>query len=170
MTTDRRPAYNGKLIKVYREQVRLPNGRTVSLEIIRHPGAALIVPLLTKDSLLMLRQFRAAAGGFLFELPAGTRDGAESELSCARREIVEETGYAARRFTVLGDIFPVPGYSTERIRIFKAQGLSKRVACLEEDEVATVHVLTRRQVRRLFRSGKIKDAKTICALAMVGWL
>ncbi|MGE5308705.1 MAG: NUDIX domain-containing protein [Deltaproteobacteria bacterium] len=164
------PVYQGRLIKLYRERVRLPNGRTVELEIIRHPGAALIVPLLSKERLLLLRQFRAAVGGYLYELPAGTRDADETPLSCARREIVEETGYSASKFTVLGDIFPVPGYSTERIRIFKAEGLRKKERCLEADEVATVHELSRQEVRRLFRKGAIKDAKTICALAMLGWI
>lgn len=163
-------AYDGKLIKLYRENVDLPNGNTIQLEIIRHPGAALIVPFLTAGTILMLRQFRAAVGGFIYELPAGTRGQGESVLSCARREIVEETGYAAGKLTVLGDIFPVPGYSTEKIRIYKAERLVRKTTALEEDEVATVFSADRKKIKSLFRTRRIKDAKTICALAMAGWL
>lgn len=165
-----KPVYDGKLIKLYSRRVTLPNGYTVDLEIIEHPGAALIVPFVSRDRIVMLRQYRAAVGRFLFELPAGTRNKGESELSCAKREIVEETGYTARRFTVMGDIFPVPGYSTEKIRIFRAQGLVLKKSCLEADEVVSVHLFTRAAVARLFKAKKISDAKTICALAMCGWL
>jgi ADP-ribose pyrophosphatase len=138
--------------------------------IIRHPGASVIVPFVSRDIVLMLRQFRRAAGRYLYEFPAGTRDGSESALSCARREIVEEAGFAARKFTLLGEIFPLPAYSTERISIFKAEGLVQKKQALDADEVLTVFSAGRKKLKALFGAGKIKDAKTICALAMIGWI
>jgi 8-oxo-dGTP pyrophosphatase MutT (NUDIX family) len=162
--------YDGRLIKLYRETVRLPNGASAELEIIKHPGAALIVPFLSKDTVLMLRQYRHAAGGYLYEFPAGTREAAESLRNCAMREIVEETGHSAGKLTLLGDIVPVPGYSTERIRIFKAERLLRSRAALEADEVATVFSAGRKKIARLFETRRIIDAKTICALAMINWI
>ena len=91
-------------------------------------------------------------------------------LSCARREIIEETGFAAKKFTYLGKIFPVPGYSTECIFIYKAEDLTAREHVAEADEVIEAGVFTRADIRKLFRSGKIVDAKTISAFAMFGWL
>ncbi len=137
--------YSGRLLKVYKRALTLPNGHRTTLEVIRHPGAALIVP-------------------------AGTIGKGESALACAKREIIEETGYRGRSFVRLGHIFPVPGYSTEKIVIFKASGLVKTAAAIEADEVISSFSVSRSRLRRLFRSGKIVDAKTICALAMCGWL
>lgn len=162
--------YSGKLLKVYKRALTLPNGHRTALEVIRHPGAALIVPMLSKDKVILLRQFRSAAGGYIYELPAGTIGKGESALACAKREIIEETGYRGRSFVRLGHIFPVPGYSTEKIVIFKATGLVKTVAAVEADEVISSFAVSRSRLRRLFRSRKIVDAKTICALAMCGWL
>jgi len=162
--------FNGKLLKVYVGRQRLPHGYVATFEMIRHPGAALIVPFLSKDKIIMLRQLRPVIGSYIYELPAGTLDKNESPLSCARREIVEETGYSASKFTLLGKIYPVPGYSTERIFIYKAEGLRKQEREMEEDEVIESRIFTRAEVMRLFRRGKIVDAKTIAALAFCGWL
>jgi ADP-ribose pyrophosphatase len=162
--------FKGKLLRVSVRKQRLPNGFLASLEVIDHVGAALIVPFLSRDKILVLRQFRPVINGYLYELPAGTLDRHESVASCARREIVEETGYACSELTRLGEIYPVPGYSTEKIVIFKARRLYKKAVDAEKDEVIQVKVLSKAQVRDLFKKRKIKDAKTICALAMVGWL
>jgi ADP-ribose pyrophosphatase len=162
--------FKGKLIAVSIKQQLLPNGFLARLEVVDHIGAALIVPELGRDKILILRQFRPVINEYLYELPAGTLNKGESAFFCARREIVEETGYAAGKLTRLGEIYPVPGYSTEKIVIFKAQRLFKRIVAAEQDEVIQVKTVTRSQVRKLFRKGKIKDAKTICALAMAGWL
>ena len=162
--------FKGKLLRLYTKTVRLPNGYRACLEMIEHPGAALVVPFLSRDRIIMLKQFRPVVNKYLYEAPAGTLDRNEPPLACARREIVEETGYSAARFSRLGEIYTVPGYSTEKITIYKAQGLQKRHRVPEEDEVIETLVVTRRQVKALFRKGAITDAKTICALSMCGWL
>jgi len=148
----------------------LPNGNRVRLDMIIHPGAALIIPFLKADRLIMLRQWRPVIRQYLLELPAGTLDHQEPALTCAKRELMEETGYAAKRMTKLGKIHPVPGYSTEIIHIYKAEGLQLRESCPEPDEILQTKILFRADVKKLFASGRITDGKTICALAMCGWV
>lgn len=151
------------------KKVCLPNGNEVRLEIIRHPGAGLVIPFLSDDKVVMIEQLRPVIGAYMYELPAGTLKRNESPLACCRREIVEETGYSAAKFKFLGAIYPVPGYSTEKIHIYAAYGLSLRSREPEADEVIRNKIVTRPQVRRLFKAGKICDAKTICAFAYCGW-
>jgi ADP-ribose pyrophosphatase len=157
-----------------------------TFEMIRHPGASLIVPFLDKNTVILLRQLRPVIDSYIYELPAGTLDKGETPLACARREIIEETGYCAKWFTPLGAIYPVPGYSTEKIFIYRAENLKKVIhnsrAPLrvpyqhkyqhhgEKDEWLEHKLFTRSQVRRLFKQGKIVDAKTICGLALCGWV
>ena len=156
---------------VYREIVKhLPNGKRTRLQLIEHPGAVLIVPLLSKDKILMLRQYRPAIGQYLLEFPAGTLERGERVAMCARRELIEETGFRAGTLKRLGKIYPVPGYSTEIITIFRAEKLTPAYAPGDADEIIQPRVMTRAQVRRLFGSGQIQDAKTIAALAMGKWL
>ncbi|MCX5707524.1 MAG: NUDIX hydrolase [Candidatus Omnitrophica bacterium] len=162
--------FKGKLISVSIKRQRLPNGYMARLEVVDHIGAALIVPVISQDKILLLRQFRPVINGYLYELPAGTLNKKESVIACARREIVEETGYSAEKFSLLGEIYPVPGYSTEKIAIFKAERLFKKEVAAEKDEVIQVKVFNRSQIKKLFKKKKLKDAKTICALAMAGWL
>lgn len=162
--------FKGKLLKVFVKKVKLPNGYTTQLEMIKHPGAALVVPFLAKGKIIFLRQFRPVINSYIYELPAGTLDRNESPLACARREIVEETGYSAKHFTLLGSIFPVPGYSTERIFIYRAELLSVKETVAERDEVITSRLFTKREIRHLFKAGRIVDAKTISALTLCGWL
>ncbi len=165
-----RPVFKGRLLNVLIKKKKLPNGYTATYEMIRHPGASLIVPFLTRDKIIMLRQLRPVIESYIYELPAGTLDRNESPLSCAKREIIEETGYEAGRFTLIGRIYPVPGYSTEKIYIYKAERLKAKARVAEKDEVIKSHILTRSAVNRLFREGKLVDAKTISALAFCGWL
>lgn len=165
-----RVIFKGKLLNLTTKRVRLPNGYVANLEIIRHPGAALIVPFLTKGRIIMLRQFRPVINSYIYELPAGTLGKGEPALSCARREIIEETGYSAEKLTRLGEIYPCPGYSTEKIIIYKAEMLKKKKRMAEADEVIKTSVFTKGRIKRLFKSGRIIDAKTISALAMCGWL
>jgi len=140
------------------------------MELVAHPGAALMVPFLDANTIIILRQYRPVIRQFLYELPAGTLHQGESLLSCAKREIIEETGYATGKLTRLGAIFPVPGYSTEQITFFKAERLRKVQAATEADEVITTCIATRAQVRQWMRRGQLQDAKTICALAFCNWL
>lgn len=162
--------FRGKLLNVFVKKVRLPNGYIARFEIIKHPGAALIVPFLKRDKIILLRQLRPVINSYIYELPAGTLSKNESPIACARREIIEETGYSTKKLTLLGDIYPVPGYSTEKIIIYKAEGLTKTERRIEKDEVMENRVVTRSEVRRLFKNGRLVDAKTIAALALCGWL
>jgi ADP-ribose pyrophosphatase len=162
--------FKGKLLKVYVKKERLPHGYLATFEMIRHPGASLVVPFLDKDTVILLRQLRPVIDSYIYEFPAGTLDKGESPISCARREIIEETGYSAKKIAFLGKIYPVPGYSTEIIYIYKAEGLRPAARIPEEDEVIEHRPFTRTQVRKLFKQGKIVDAKTICGLALCGWL
>jgi len=118
----------------------------------------------------MMRQFRPALKKYIYELPAGTLDPGESTARCARRELLEETGYRSKKLTQLGAIYPVPGYSTEVIYIFKAGQLTLTQAQPEEYEVIEIMPMTKQKVRQLFRQGKLMDAKSICTLAFCGWL
>ena len=149
---------------------RLPNGYLGTFEMIKHPGASLIVPFLTDNKIIMLRQLRPVIGSYIYELPAGTLGKNEKPFACARREIIEETGYSAKRFTLLGKIYPVPGYSTEQIYIYRAEGLARVEHEAEEDEIIETHLFTKAGIRRLFKRGGINDAKTIAALVFCGWL
>jgi ADP-ribose pyrophosphatase len=143
---------------------------SLKLPKINHPGAALIVPFLSKNKVVFLRQYRPVIKKYLHELPAGTREKEEKHLSCARRELIEETGYAAGKLIKLGYIYPVPGYSTEKIVIYKAVNLKPVKRALEKDEIITQSIVSKEKLRRLFAAGKINDAKTICAFTLCGWL
>jgi ADP-ribose pyrophosphatase len=165
-----RTVFRGKLLNVLVKKRRLPGGYLGTFEMIKHPGAALIVPFLSDNRIIMLRQLRPVIDLYIYELPAGTLGKNEPPQACARREIVEETGFSAGRLTRLGAIYPVPGYSTEKIVIYKAEGLKREKRKAEKDEVIRPAVFDKRRVRALFRRGRIVDAKTISALALCGWL
>jgi ADP-ribose pyrophosphatase len=166
----KKQVFKGKLLNVFVKKERLPNGYLANLEVVKHPGAALIIPFLTSSKTILLKQYRPVINSYIYELPAGTLDRNETPIKCARREIVEEIGYCAKKISKLGVIFPVPGYSTEKIVIFKAEQLKKEKMDIQEDEVIHPFVATKKEVRQLFRRGKIVDAKTIAAFAMCGWL
>jgi len=141
-----------------------------NIPIIKHPGAALIIPFVSRNKVILLRQYRPVIRKYMYELPAGTLEEGESVISCARRELVEETGFSAAKFVKSGYIYPVPGYSTERIMIYKALGLRLARKKLEEDEIIEHIFVDRKKVKHLFKAGKINDAKTICAFCLCGWL
>ncbi|MDD4954958.1 MAG: NUDIX hydrolase [Candidatus Omnitrophica bacterium] len=162
--------FKGRILNVSVKKVRLPNGYVTHIEIVKHPGAVLIAPLLSKDRIIMLRQFRPVINAYIYELPAGTLEKHESPMRCAGREIIEETGYKSNKLTRLGLIIPVPGYSTERIFIYKAEKLKKTKRLYQPDEVIDALIMSRQEIKRLFKAGKIVDAKTISALCMCGWL
>ena len=166
----RKTIFKGRLLAVGTEKVRLPNGHKVDLEIVEHPGAVLIVPFLNKNRVIILKQYRPVIRSYIYEFPAGTLEKGESSLKCAKREIIEETGHTAGKLTRLGKIFPVPGYSTEKIVIDKAEKLIKKERMVQVDEIIEIKIMTRKEILALFKNGRIVDAKTICALAFCGWL
>ena len=162
--------YKGRIISLVTAQRRLPNGIKTKLEIVLHPGAVLIIPFLNPQQIIFIRQYRPVIKQYLLELPAGTLKSQENPLFCAKRELSEETGYGAKKFTKIGRIFPVPGYSTEIITIYKAERLMPHPAQQDHDEMIDICPLHKNQIKKLFKAGKIIDAKTICALSLSGLL
>jgi ADP-ribose pyrophosphatase len=160
----RRTIRHGRVFDITVENVTFPNGFNVDLEILRHPGASAVVPLLGTDKVVMLKQYRHAVGDFLWEIPAGTFDGKEDPLVCAQRELTEETGYTAGGWERLGVITPVPGYSDERIHLFLALDLAPAAQNLDQDELLEVYPLPLSEVVEMIMAGKIEDAKTIAGI------
>ncbi len=164
--------YQGRVIHVDHDVVRFPDGSTGVLEMVRHPGAAAIVPFVDDPGsadprVLLIRQFRHAADGQLWEIPAGTLAPEESPAACARRELAEEAGMEAASLTRLTAIFTTPGFTDERIHLFLATGLTPVALAREPDEFITVHEKRWSEVGRMIREGKIRDAKSLCALMYV---
>ena len=162
--------FQGKKFSFAVVKKKLPNGRYVDVDVIEHPGAVVIVPLLSRDTVIFIHQYRPVLGRYLLELPAGTLDKDEQPLACARRELIEETDHRGSVFTRLGKVYPVPGYSTEVIHIFKAEKLTPQAGTKDLDEIIRTKPLRRSEVRKFFRAGRITDAKTIAALTLCGWL
>ena len=176
MLLDTRRVYTGKVVRLDVDTVRFPDGSTGDLELIRHPGAAAVVPCASDPaggdpSILMIRQFRHAAGGPLWEIPAGTLGPGETPEACAHRELREETGVVAERVERLTSIYTTPGFTDEVIHLFWAQGLTMGEAARERDEFIEVVPQPLSQVLALIRGGEIRDAKTVVAiLYMAGFI
>ena len=158
--------YKGRIFELVRENVTLKNGVTTDLDIIRHPGAAAIVPAYGYDKIVLIKQYRHAIGEFVWEIPAGTFDNNEDPLECAKRELLEETGYIANFWEKLGEITPVPAYSDEKIHVYFAANLAKKDQNLDEDEILDVHTLKVPDVLNMIHRGEIKDSKTIASIFM----
>ena len=156
----------GSVFDFYAENITLHNGFSMDMEIIRHPGAAAIVPVMGDGSVLLLKQYRHAVGDFIWEIPAGTIDHGEDARQCAERELIEETGYAARHFERLVEITPLPAYSDERIHIFLAIGLTQAAQNLDPDELLVVHQVELGLAMKMIADGDIQDAKTIVGLQL----
>ena len=164
-----RRVYDGRIINVDIDAVRFPNGSTGELEMVRHPGASAVVPFLTDPAgddpqLLLIKQFRHAAEGFIYEVPAGKLDGDEDPLECARRELREETGCTAERIEHLYTFFTTPGFTDEVIHAYMATGLTRGEMTHEKDEFMTVETVTLSHALELIKAGELKDAKTALAI------
>jgi ADP-ribose pyrophosphatase len=167
----RQTLHRGRVFQLVRENVTLDNGTTTDLDFIEHPGAAAIVALTGENDVVLVRQYRHALGQYIWEIPAGTLDPGEPVLDCARRELAEETGYAAADWRKLGEITPVPGYSDERVHLFLATGLSAAAQRLDADEVLDAHCMPLAEAADMIARGELQDAKSICALLLVQrWL
>lgn len=162
-----RNIYTGKVITLNVDTVRLPNGVTVDLETIRHPGAAAVVPVKADGTVVLIRQFRHAAGGFIYEIPAGKLAPGEEPLQCAARELEEEVGYRASTFELLSSIFTAPGFADEVIHVYRATGLTKGRQQLDRDEVLDVIEMPLSEAITKIEDGTIRDAKTIVGLQAV---
>lgn len=164
-----RPLYEGRIFTLNRDTARFPDGSTSEFDIIRHPGAAAIVPFMNdplgeNPQLLLLRQFRYAADGYIYEIPAGRLDGGESATECAARELKEETGCTADRLDPMFTMFTTPGFTDEKIHVFLATGLTHGEANREADEFADVVIMPLAEALELIRTGEILDAKTSLAI------
>jgi ADP-ribose pyrophosphatase len=167
MTT--RHIYKGKVVALNIDTVTLPNGVAVDLEIVRHPGASAVVPMKDDGTVVLIRQFRHAAAGFIYEIPAGKLQPGEDPLVCAARELEEEVGYRARNFALLSSIFTAPGFTDEVIHLYQATGLTESRQSLDRDEVLEVVEMPLAEAITMIRSGSIRDAKTIVGLQSV-WI
>lgn len=157
--------YQGKLLDVRHDRVRLPDGHESTREYVKHQGAAVIIPVLDNGSLILERQFRYPVGQTFIELPAGKIDSGEDPLQTAKRELLEETGYIARDWRYLGVMHPCIGYSNERIEIFFAKGLQKDSRQkLDHGEFIDLLTMTLDEALLAVRDGKITDGKSIAAL------
>jgi ADP-ribose pyrophosphatase len=148
------------------EQVDLPGGPNMELEVIRHPGASAVLPLDASGHVLLVRQYRHAAGGFIYEVPAGKLDAGEAPEACAARELAEEAGVRAERWDRLGSILTTPGFTDEVIHLFLARDLTPAVQRLEADEVLTVVRLSWPDALAMCDDGRMRDAKSLCALLL----
>jgi ADP-ribose pyrophosphatase len=162
-----RNIYKGKVVTLNIDTVTLPNGITVDLETIRHPGAAAVVPMKDDDTVVLIRQFRHAAGGFIYEIPAGKLNPGEDPVACASRELEEEIGYRAEKLDLLASIFTAPGFADEVIHIYTATGLTQGRQQLDQDEVLEVVPLSLAETVDMIADGRIRDAKTIVGLQAV---
>ena len=158
---DVKHVFTGRVIEVNIERVELPNGSVAELEIIRHPGGAAVIALDVDNRICLLRQFRHAAGGWIWELPAGKIDNSEPPLDTARRELEEEAGMAAASWRPLGDYLSSPGVFTEVVHLFLATQLTPLPARPEEHEVIEVHWLPFTDVLRMADSGELRDGKSL---------
>lgn len=161
---NRKLIHKGRVFELTRESLTLSNGVQTDMDIISHPGAAAIVALTPDRHLLMLRQYRHAVTRDLWEIPAGTLEDGEDPLTCAQRELVEETGYSADQWDELGTTIPVPGYSNEQIHLFLARDLTPAQQNLDDDEIIEVEKVSFDQVISMISEGTIEDSKTITAV------
>jgi ADP-ribose pyrophosphatase len=159
--------YQGRVVNLNLETVRLPNGATVELEIVRHPGAAAVVAMKDEETVLLIRQYRHAAGGYILEIPAGTLKPGEAPRDCAARELEEEIGFRASALEPVVTFFATPGFTDEVIHVFKATGLAPGRQNLDPDEVLEVVELPLREAIGRIGDGTIRDGKTIVGLLTV---
>jgi ADP-ribose pyrophosphatase len=151
----------GRFLHAFRDTVRLPDGGETTREFVVHPGAVMVIPLLDDGRLVMERQFRYPMGRVMIEFPAGKLDPGEDRLACARRELLEETGYSAEEWACAGVLHPVISYSTEFIEILFCRGLSLTRPQLDEGEFLEVFTATPQEVMDWCRDGLITDSKTL---------
>lgn len=166
---DSHELYSGKIFTLNRDTVRFPDGTTAEMDVCRHPGAAAVVPFLSdplgdEPQILMLRQYRYAAGGYLYEIPAGRLDDGESPEACAARELKEETGCTAERIEPLTSILTTPGFTDEVIHLFMAVGLTHGEPNREADEFVDLVIMRLSEALERISTGEITDSKTAIAL------
>ncbi len=165
-----RRVYTGRVISLDIDEVRFPDGTVGELEMIWHPGASAVVPLMNAEKadpdVVLIRQYRYAANGYVYEIPAGRLNPDESPEKCAERELREETGYSTGRLRQLTTIYTTPGFTDEQIHIFVAEDLTNGVATPEADEFMELHVMPLSRAVAMIHAGEIVDAKTAIGLLL----
>lgn len=156
--------FDGKLLQVYLDDVKLPNGKESTREWIKHPGASAIVPVFEDGSVMLLKQFRYPPHKTFIEVPAGKIDPGEDPASTARRELTEESGLHCSHMKKVGSFYPAIGYADEVIHIFAAWGLSLEQQNVDDDEFLITHRIPFSRALKMIQSGEIMDGKTICSL------
>lgn len=167
--------HDGRVVHLSLDRVRFPNGSEGTLELIRHRGASAVVPILGEPdaadpTIVLIHQFRYAAGGFIYEIPAGIPGDGESWEDCALRELEEETGYRAGSLHPLTTIFTTPGFTNEAIHIFQATGLTPGAVLRDEDEFMEVVELPLSRVMAMIRAGEICDNKSLTGILLLNHL
>lgn len=160
----RHKVYRGKVVDVSREAITLPNGASLELEVVEHPGGAAVVALDDSGRVCLLRQYRHVAGGYIWELPAGRLDDAESSIACARRELEEEAGVVAKLWMTMGRVLSSPGVFDEVIHLWLAVQLLATQSATHADEVLEAHWIDFDQALEWAARGRIRDSKTIAGL------
>ena len=158
--------YQGRILQFSIDSLTLPNGKAVELEVLRHPGGAAIVALDEHNQVCLLRQYRHAAGGWLWELPAGKLESGETPQTTAKRELVEEAGLQAARWDTLGKVIVSPGFCDEVIYLYLARDLTVVPAQPEDDELFEVHWIPFEQALEQVHDGTLLDAKTMLGLTL----
>jgi ADP-ribose pyrophosphatase len=164
-----RRVYTGRVLNLDVDVVEFPDGTTGELEIFRHPGASAVIPFLNDPrgedpQILLIKQYRYAAGDYLYEIPAGRLDPGEEPVACAHRELREETGCTAASMQHLYTIYTTPGFTDEKIHIFLASELTQGDAAREADEFLTVEPVKLSRALELVKSGELRDAKSAIAI------
>jgi ADP-ribose pyrophosphatase len=156
--------YQGKVFRLQRDTVIEPGGVEADRDIIVHPGSVVVLPIFKDGRVLLIRQYRHSVGEFLWELVAGRKEPNENPVAAARRELIEETGYTAKRLRKLMRVVPTPGFVNEWMWIFAAEGLTEGAAQPEEDEKITPRIFSLKQAEKMIERGTLRDAKSICGI------
>ena len=161
--------YQGKVFTVERDRVRLPNGREVAMDIVRHPRSVVLLPMPDSHHVILIRQYRHAVNRFLWELPAGSVDAGEEPDQAAIRECHEEIGQVPTTVVRLASLFPTPGFCDEEMVFYRLSGLTTptEAAAQDEDEDIEPKTFELRDVRDMIRSGEISDMKTVAGLTLI---
>ncbi len=156
--------YQGKVFGLRRDEVVEPSGLRATREVITHPGSVVVLPVLPDGKIVMIRQYRHATRQYMWELVAGRKEPEETPKQGAARELLEETGYRAKKFRVFLDVFPTPGFLEERMYLLLAEGLTAGAAQPEEDEKIEVRAYRVNELKQMIKSGRLRDAKSIAGI------